>query len=153
MQNENISEVEKIARELEAEEKQQEVKQGELITQSEQDEEKKRYEAAMEKAMLAMFGMRTGINKLYPFVAFGETPEQENEFLYAGADKLAHVLKKYSTGEYPEWFIKWKEEIEAGIFFGSAMVTVIMQVRAHNREQEAGQLQLEDKQEGGADDK
>ncbi len=134
------NELERIAQDAEAEENQEEAKAGEVITRQEILDADARYQEALKKCLAVMAGVRMGLHKAAPVISFGD---KENEFIYTGADKLAHVLKKYDLGDgdsrIMQLIARWQEELDAAVFFAGFGVSAWLQVKEHNAQEAANQ--------------
>jgi len=125
--------LEDIDNELEAEQKESESVQGEIITKQQTEEDDKKYKEALTQGYNLMGMFCGGIEKLWPYVGFGKDEKEAQLFFDTGAIKIADVLKKYDTPDAPEWYKRWKEEIAAARFFGMAGVSVYIQVQEHKK--------------------
>lgn len=79
------------------------------------------------------------VAKAHPAVEFDKETRQH------GAIKLQAVIDKYDM-EMPPWLVKYQEEAELGIFFGSVLVGAFMQAQKANKaEAEPGQEEKPEK--------
>ena len=138
MKNETLDDIEA---ELNQEQEAEQAKEGEILTQEQESEAEEKYKAALAKGYHLMGLLCGGVSRFYPFVELAGSEEEYQAFIDKGADKAANVLKKYETPEAPDWFNRWKEEIEAGLFFGGVAYSVYTQVKAHKKAEEEKQKQ------------
>lgn len=136
MSNENTQDETLDDIELEQEQNQHEEqrKEGEQFASQAANDEQAKYEAALEKASVGMGFICGAVNKKYDYITFGDTPEEQQAFMKQGAEKAAHVLKKYDTAEPPAWWLRWKEEIQAAVFFGFAIGSTIVKIKQHEKD-------------------
>jgi len=132
MKDETLDDIEN---DINLQEKTQADKAQSVAADESKKEDSERYEKALEKGYQLMGLLRGGLDKVYPFVTFGDEKE-EKDFFDHGAKKAANVLKKYDSPAVPLWFTKYREELEAGVFFGSMGFTVWLQVKEYNKAQE-----------------
>jgi hypothetical protein len=135
-----------VINDIEQDEQEQAVKEGEVITQKEQQEEQLKYKAAMEKGYAVMGTLRAGIDKVWPFVSFGEDTDEE-QLIHDGAKRHADVFVKYDLPDAPGWLQEYMPEIKLGILYGTIGFTMWLQIRERRRQEEAEAEKTEKSQE------
>lgn len=88
-------------------------------------------EMALAEASLAVNLIADGATALYPVLQYGPVTRQ------TAADKLAPLLAKYNLSS--DLFGRWKEEIDAGVFFATLIYQSYAKVKAARAEEEKAQ--------------
>jgi len=130
MKDETLDEIEL---EYEKHEADQGKKENKEMKDQVKKEEAEKYKEALAQGYHAMGAFCGGVEKLWPYVGFGENEKEAQKFFDTGAVKIADVLKKYDVPEPPAWYGKWKEEIACARFFGMAGFSIYMQVSEYKR--------------------